>query len=93
MAYAYSHYATPNVANHSTDRILALKPRETNRRNNLFLNNKLHAIQDAGMWYLKFESGELPELLKQRFTSFNVLIKYLTTYFDMRGIDIKEIIS
>lgn len=91
--YKYSHFATPNVSNHSTDRIFKLTPREINRRNNLFLNNKLHAVQDAGMWYLRFEDGVLPEALKQRFTSFSMLMKYLTTYFDMRGIDISEVIS
>ena len=91
--YAYSHFVTPNVANHSTDRIIALKPRDDKRGTALFAKNKLHAVQDAGLWYLKFESGELPEPLKQRFTSFNVLIKYLTNYFNMRGIDIEEVIS
>lgn len=93
MAYAYSHFATKNVDNHATDRIIELTPRITNRGTKLFTDNRLHAVQDAGMWQLKFEKGELPERLKQRFTGFNTLMKYLTIYFDTRGFDIKEVIS
>lgn len=93
MAYAYSHFATPNVANHSTDRIIKLTPRSINRGTKLFDNNELHATQEAGMWKLTLDKGELPERLKQRFTGFNTLIKYLTIYFDTRGIDVKEVIS
>jgi len=53
-------------------------------------DSRLHAIQDAGLWKLEYKrsngtgAGELPEALKQRFTNFNQLMKYVTAYFASR---------
>lgn len=99
--YAYSHYATPNVSNVSTDRVFVLKPGPNPKdhagkpRKTIFnTQTKLHAIQDSGLWYMKYEDqSSVPEVLKQRFTNFNVLLKFLTQYFKQRGIEIEEVIS
>lgn len=101
MVFAYSHFATPNVANVSTDRVFKLKPGPNPKdhagkvRKGIFnTETKLHAIQDAGLWYLKYEDqSAIPEKLNQRFTNFNMLLKYLTNYFELRGIEIEEVIS
>lgn len=54
--------------------------------------NKLHAIKDQfNMWRLKYESGGLPEPLKQTFTSFSRLMKHVIPYFEKRGLRIKEV--
>jgi hypothetical protein len=86
----------------STDRIFKLKVKEGFKAINaktiwadprLFNGeNRLHAIQDTGLWYLKYDCGALPEVLKQRFTNFNQLIKFTTNYFNMRNIEIEEIV-
>lgn len=105
--YAYSHMAEKNVANVSTDRILKLKQRfdgvgrRTLNQTRLMTGEvELHAIQDAGLWYLSYKqkgsdqgAGQLPEQLKQRWTSFNQLMKYVRTYYDQRGVDIEEVIA
>jgi hypothetical protein len=100
MAYAYSVYAIKNVANVSTDRILILKvngiakdTRGLLERRIFAGDNKIHAIQDSGLWYLRYEKGGLPEGLKQRWTNFNQLMKFVTGYFKSRNIDVEEVIS
>jgi len=100
MPYAYSVEKMKNVANVSTDRILMLQPSDTPRRvtgmvdKRLFTgDNKLHAIQDAGLWFLRYEQGALPRPLQQRWTNFNQLMKFTTTYFNSRNVDVKEVIS
>lgn len=105
MNYAYSHYAVKNVANVSTDRILKLTVLNTISNNrstmnmNKFKNTELHAIQEAGLWHVRFmtpegySAGELPEPLKQQWTNFNQLKKFLDTYFATRNIKIEEIVA
>lgn len=110
MQYAYSHKAEKNVANVSTDRILKLSVIEgkealsSNRKGAFHMNaaftkgTELHAIQDAGLWYLQYKNVEgygnkLPEALKQRWTNFNQMYKWLTTYFAARNIKIEEVIA
>lgn len=61
---------------------------------NLFTGtNKLHAKMDpqTSLWYLQYEKGILPEYLKQRFTTFSVLLKHIGEYFKKRNIEIKEV--
>lgn len=61
---------------------------------NLFTgSNKLHAKMDpqTSFWYLQYEKGIMPEPLKQRFTSFKVLFKFVEEYFRKRNIEIKEV--
>jgi hypothetical protein len=56
--------------------------------------NRIHAVQDeSGLWVLRYDSGSVPPALRQQFTSFSQLLKFLRSYFDKRNIDIKEIIS
>lgn len=61
---------------------------------NLFAGtNKLHAKMDpqTSFWYMQYEKGILPEPLKQRFTSFKILLKFVEEYFKRRNIEIKEV--
>jgi len=84
------------------DRILSLRPIEgkssvaTNGLidKRLFTgDNKLHAIRgpNDSMWHLRYDSGIVPAALQQKFTSFNILFKLVTEYFNKRNIEVKEI--
>ena len=55
--------------------------------------NKLHAIKDEESchWFLKYDNGGLPGPLKQRFTSYSMLIKFVENYYKSRNLKIKEI--
>lgn len=83
----------------SPDRILQLEIIDPNQKTGLIDpqafagNNPLHAKRDdqAGLWYLQYERGVLPEPLKHRYTSFKDLIKYAGVYFAKRNISIKAI--
>lgn len=57
--------------------------------------NKLHAIMDnrTSLWYLKYDMGVLPGALKQKFTSFSKLYKYVSDYYGRRGLKIVEVIE
>lgn len=87
--------------NRSNDIIIELQPREEGGRNSHGLidkrlfqgENKLHAIMDTQTthWYLKYDNGILPEALKQRFTGWTPLLKFITEYYNKRGIDIAAI--
>jgi hypothetical protein len=61
--------------------------------NRLFTGeNKLHAIMDEYcLWRLKQDSGVLAQPLRQTFTSFKVLRKYVEDYFKRRNIEVKEV--
>lgn len=102
MTFAYHYMKDISVVGQkSTDRIIELKTREGTKGDGrlgidprLFNGeNKLHAIQDSGLWRLKYERGALPGFLQQKFTNFNVLMKYLTEYFNRRNVDVKEVKS
>lgn len=98
--------AEKNLANVSTDRIFKLSPinemEMMSRKRSTFMfqgDKQLHAIQDSGLWYLEYRTstgqsgGNLPEPLKQRWTSFNQLTKFLIPYFQNRGVRVDEIIA
>lgn len=95
----YSVSKIQNFKNVSTDRIFVIKPKEGKASDyrgiidkRLFNGeNKLHAVQDAGLWFLRYEIGAVPAALKQRFTNFNQLMKYMTNYFNMRNIELVEV--
>lgn len=98
----YSVFKTQNFANVSTDRIIEVKVKDGAQPKSstglldsrLFTgDNHLHAIQDAGLWYLKYEKGGLPSPLKQKFTNFNQLLKHVKTYFEGRNAEVKEIVA
>lgn len=57
--------------------------------------NKLHAIKDGqtSLWSLKYDQGNVPEFLRQQFTSFKLLLKVVGDYFMKRNIKIEEIID
>jgi hypothetical protein len=86
----------------SPDRILVLEhiPGLSPKKNtglvdtSLFTGtNQLHAKMDpeTTFWSFQYERGVLPEPLKQKFTSFKVLMKHADEYFKKRNIQIKEI--
>jgi len=91
--------------NASTDRILVLTKLDPDKNtlsgtglidNQLFTGgNELHAIMDTrtSLWYLKYKSGILPEPLRQKFTGFTGLMKFVTEYFKRRNIKIERVID
>lgn len=90
--------------NHTTDRVLVLKPMEgkdpKNSKgmvdNRLFTgDNKLHAVMDPeyGHWYLKFDMGTIPPQLQQRWTNFTKLYEFTKGYYLTRDIEIVDVIG
>jgi len=55
--------------------------------------NRLHAIRNKHnhLWSMRYDSGGLPEPLKQQFTSFNKLIRHVEDYFGRRGLRIASV--
>lgn len=55
--------------------------------------NKLHAIQGPGdtLWSLYYEMGIVSNEMKQKFTSFQALLKFISQYYGKRNIIVKEI--
>lgn len=55
--------------------------------------NNLHAVMDTQttLWTVKYDNGGLPEPLKQQFTSFGSLLKYVSAYFRKRNVEIVEV--
>lgn len=91
-------------SNRSTDRILKLEQIDGKATYNstglidrtLFTgDNKLHAIMDLStcLWSCKYERGEVPQVIQQKFTSFKKLFDYLTTYFGKRNVKITEVMD
>lgn len=90
--------------NKTTDRIIVLKAGEGEKALNtsgapdprLFTGeNKLHAVVDIQtmMWSLRYDSGILPQPLKQQFTSYKELMKFVTEYYKRRNIVIDKVID
>lgn len=88
----------------STDRILVIKQMPGKKPTSgtglvdpgLFTGtNQLHAIQDSltTMWFLKYEHGVLPAVLRNKWTSFNSLLGYVKEYFRKRNLLITEVIE
>lgn len=86
----------------STDRIIYLEPMEGKSAKDtqgrvdpkLFTGeNKIHAVMDDETchWSIRYECGATPEPLKQRFTSFKMLVQFVESYFKTRNVKIKEI--
>ena len=80
------------------DRILKLTQREPGTSPGLIGRevfkgaNDLHAMYntDTGLWYFKLDRGEIPEALKQHFTSFSAAFKHVKNYFNGKKIDVTE---
>ena len=84
----------------SDDRILVIKDVDPKRVDKGFLGaslsdekNTLHAIREpwSNLWYLKYTHGILPGPFKQKFTSFERLIKFLNDYLDRRGLKLERV--
>lgn len=87
----------------SSDRVLILKPIGGKTVSSTGMvdprlfkgENKLHLIMEpqSSIWYFKYEQGGLPELLKQRFTSFRMAKEYAEDYYKKRNVEITEVIE
>jgi len=88
----------------ATDRVLVLKVIDKEKPRTVFGNvdpklftgeNKLHAIKDEeyNHWSFKYDSGGVPEPLKQKFTSFKALLKHAEIYYRTRNLKIVEVID
>lgn len=100
-----TEFFTPdNTKMRATDRILVLKPIDNEKPRTAYGNvdpkiftgeNKLHAIKDDeyNHWYLKYDNGGIPEVLKQKFTSFKALLKHAEVYYRTRNLKIVEVID
>jgi hypothetical protein len=98
-------YLEPNYTTKmkSSDRIIILEPQEGGAKNTkgmidnrLFTGeNTLHAKMDPqnSQWFLQYDSGLVPEPLRGRFTSFPKLKEFVTSYFNRRNINVKQIIE
>lgn len=53
-------------------------------------DNKLYGVLDRRtmLWSAKMEKGIVPNAFRQRFTSFDDLLKFSTKYFKDRGIEV-----
>lgn len=99
------HASIDNPTNiRKTDRILVLGVIDgTKPKNTIGLvdprlftgENKLHAVMDTQttLWHLKYDSGVMPQPLKQQFTSFTKLYDHAVDYFAKRNIIIKEVLD
>lgn len=98
----YTFEKIRQVANKKDDRILLLKVVDNKKPLSSIGNvdpqlfsgeNKLHAVQNSGLWSLRYEKGAVPMALKQQFTGFNTLLKYAQQYFKTRNVEIKEVLD
>jgi hypothetical protein len=57
--------------------------------------NNMHAIKESltGLWYVKYESGGVPPVLKQKWTGFNALYRTVEEYMNKRNIIIESVID
>ena len=55
--------------------------------------NRLRAVktEPGNLWYLKLDHGAVPPSLQQKFTSFASLLKFVTPYYEKRGLQIVEV--
>ena len=92
------------VKNTSKDRVLVLKPIEGKDQLNtkgmvdkrLFTReNNLHAVMDPeyGHWHVEYDSGVIPPVFQQRWTSFSKLYNFVSEYYKRRNVQITEIID
>lgn len=85
----------------SDDRIFVLRPKEGGSKATIGIvdhrlfkgENNLHAIRDpeTALWYMRYDKGTLPPVLKGQFTNFKDLYKLAETYFKSRNVEIIEV--
>ncbi len=58
-------------------------------------DNKLKAEmdQETSLWSLSYENGNIPQTLKQQFTSFSKCKQFADAYFKKRNVEIVEILN
>lgn len=55
--------------------------------------NNLHAVKSTdNFWVLRYDNGGLPGALKQKFTSFPVLRRFVESYFKKRNIAVTDVL-
>jgi hypothetical protein len=85
-----------------TDRILVIKAKEGMKPlgntgladPRLFKgDNVLHAVMDEAtcMWYMKYDKGVVPSVLKGKYTNFEKLFNDAKNYFEKRNLEIVEV--
>lgn len=88
----------------SSDRILVLKlQKDSVPLSSLGLmdkrlwtgGNRVHAVmnQTDCLWKIKYDAGSPPQPLRQRFVSFDSLMRTVKDYFNKRNLDIVEVID
>lgn len=50
-------------------------------------------MDETGLWSMKYTEGNLPEPLRQKFTSFSTLRDFAEEYFKKRNVVIKEVVN
>lgn len=89
---------------HSNKRALIVKVKEGEKARStaglvdsrLFTGqNKLFALKEpvGNLWMLRYESGMIPPVLRQKFTKFSNLLDHTQRYFSKRGLEITEVID
>ena len=58
-------------------------------------DNKLRAIMDSetSLWSMSYADGDIPQALKQQFTSFSKCKAFAEGYFKKRNVEIVEIVN
>ncbi len=93
-----------DVKNQTSDRILILKVKPGKEGTNskgltdprLFKGeNRLHAFVDpvTMLWRLRYDFGIIPDEFRRSWTKFNLLLEFVTKYYEQRNIDIVDIQS
>ena len=92
---------TPEDKNNGPEREIVLRPMEGKKAvsssglvdTRLFKGeNKLNAIMgEDGLWFCRYNDGNLPEPLKVKFTSVSKLLSHIKTYYEKRNVEIVEV--
>ena len=54
--------------------------------------NKLNAIMgEDGLWFCRYNDGNVPETLKVKFTTISKLLTHVKAYYENRNIEIVEV--
>lgn len=77
----------------NTDRILVLEPTEGFDEKNAKSLTNVHVIMEPStcFWYFKYDKGDVPGALKQKFTTFNLAKSHAENYYKKRGIKVTRV--
>jgi hypothetical protein len=58
-------------------------------------DNRLHCILDEKtlLWYFKLDCGNIPPVLRQKFTRFNEALNFAKTYYKSRNVEVVQVID